>query len=172
MRAGRVLVKIMLAGLALAGCQTQRPAAAVSFSASEAAFIKRSGTGVVTGHAFRTRANGAVVNAAGEVIRLIPATAYAKERFTQLYAGRKFLPVARYPAQDAVDPAYTEHTRTVKSEANGRFAFEGVAPGTYYLTAQVVWGDDPSSLQGGSVYDVVTLTGRETRPVDVILSGN
>jgi hypothetical protein len=168
-----ITVTALLLGLAAAGCQgTQRPPQSVAFSAQEAAFIKRPGQGVIVGHAFRTRANGVVVNAAGEVIRLIPATAYARERFTQLYGSRKFLPVANYPRNDMVDPAYSDHTRTVKSEANGRFAFEGVPPGTYYVTAQVVWGDDPSSREGGSVYDMVTLTGREAQPANVILSGN
>lgn len=162
----------LLAALATAGCQPQRAASTVAFSAEEAAFIKKPGKGVITGHAFRTRSNGVVVNAAGEVIRLIPSTGFTRERFAQLYGNRKFLPVARYPVEDKPDPGYAEATRTVKSEANGRFIFQNVPPGSYYLTAQVVWGDDPLNREGGSVYDTVTLTGRETEPVDVILSGN
>lgn len=167
----RVSLAIMIA-LLLGGCQqTQRHAATVAFSAEEAAFIRKPGTGVITGHAFRTRSTGVVVNAAGEVVRLVPVTAYASERFTQLYGTRKFLPVARYPANDVVDPAYAELTRTVKTEANGRFVFENVPPGQYYVTTQVVWGED-SKREGGSVYDTVTLTGREPAAVDLILSGN
>lgn len=163
---------VVVLGVALAGCQSvQRPPATQSFSAAEAAFIKQPGRGVITGHAFRTRSTGSVVNAAGEVIRLIPATAYAQERVTQLYGDRKFVAVARYPKQDTPDPAYAEHTRTVKSEANGRFAFEKVPPGRYFVTAQIIWGDD-EQREGGSVYDIVTLTGRETEPVNIILSGN
>lgn len=159
-------------GLALAACQSapQRAPATVTFSAAEAAFIRKPGKSVITGHAFRTKSSGTVVNAAGEVIRLIPVTAYSRERVTQLYGDRKFVPVARYPQQDTPDPGYAEHTRTVKSQANGRFVFEGVPPGSYYVTAQIVWGEDPR--EGGSVYDTVTLTGRETQPVDLILSGN
>jgi len=38
---------------------------------------------------------------------------------------------------------------------------------------QVIWGDETAfTREGGSVYDSVTLTGRETEPVHVILSGN
>lgn len=164
---------VVVLALALTACQTtpQRPPATQSFSATEAAYIKKPGTGVITGHAFRTRATGTVVNAAGEVVRLIPATAYAQERITQLYGDRKFVPVARYPRQDTPDPAYAEHTRTVKSQANGRFRFDNVPPGRYFITAQIIWGDD-EKREGGSVYDIVTLTGRETEPVDIILSGN
>lgn len=158
---------------ALAGCQTSRPAATVAFSAEEAAFIRKPGTGVITGHAFRTRPSGTVVNAAGQVVRLVPATAFARERFANLYGNRKYIPHGAYPRDDAVDAAYAEHTRTTKAEANGHFGFDKVAPGTYFVTTQVVWGDESAfSREGGSVYDIVTLTGRETEPVDLILSGN
>lgn len=159
--------------IALAGCQASRPAATVAFSAEEAAFIRKQGTGVITGHAFRTRPSGTVVNAAGQVVRLVPATAFARERFAQLYGGRKYLPHSAYPREETVDPAYAEHTRTVKADAGGRFAFDKVAPGSYFVTTQVIWGDeDAFSRVGGSVYDSVTITGRETEPVHLILSGH
>ena len=165
-------VTVLGMSLALVACQSvPRPPQTTAFSAEEAAFIRKPGRGIVAGHAFRTRTTGSVVNAAGEVVRLVPATAYARERFEQLYGKGKFLPVARYPANDEVDPAYAELTRTVKSDARGRFRFEGVPPGRYYVTTQVVWGEG-SKREGGSVYDTVTLTGRETEPVDLILSGH
>ncbi|MCP5810058.1 hypothetical protein NL321_28340, partial [Klebsiella pneumoniae] len=73
---------------------------------------------------------------------------------------------------DATDPAYGDYTRTTKAEANGRFVFDKVAPGDYFITTQVIWGDeDAFSREGGSVYDSVTVTGKETEPVHVILSG-
>lgn len=37
---------------------------------------------------------------------------------------------------------------------------------------QVIWGEEDALFrEGGSVYDEVTLTGKETEPVQVILSG-
>ena len=167
-------VGVIIAGaFVLSACQQARnpPAPDVAFSAEEAAFIRKAGSGVVSGHAFRTRSTGTVVNAAGEVVRLVPVTAYARQRFAALYGTGKFLPVSRYPANETLDPAYGEMTRTVKTAANGRFVFEGVAPGRYYVTTQVVWSEG-STREGGSVYDSVTLTGRETEPVDLVLSGN
>ncbi len=161
-----------LLAAALGACVERKPAT-VAFSADEAAFIRKSGTGTITGHAFRTKASGVVVNAAGQVVRLIPATAFARERFANLYGRGKYIPHAAYPREDAVDAAYSDYTRTTKAEANGRFTFDKVAPGTYYLTTQVIWGDEAAfSREGGSVYDTVTLTGKETEPVHVILSGN
>lgn len=169
----RVASAVALIGIALAGCQGQRPPATVSFSAEETAFIKKPGIGVIVGHAFRTRSRGQVVNAAGEVVRLVPATAFARERFRQLYGDRKYVPHSAYPRQDAVDPAYSDHTRTTKSQANGRFVFDKVAPGTYFVTTQVIWGEEEALIrEGGSVYDTVTVTGKEHEPISVILSGN
>lgn len=166
---------IVAAGLAaalLTACVERKPST-VAFSTEEAAFIKKSGTGVITGHAFRTKASAVVVNAAGQVVRLIPATGFARERFANLYGNRKYIPHAAYPREDGVDPLYSEYTRTTKAEANGKFRFENVAPGSYYLTTQIIWGDETAfTREGGSVYDTVTLTGKETEPVHVILSGN
>lgn len=170
-----IVIAAALAALAAlaCGCQASRPAATVAFSAEEAAFIRKPGTGVIVGHAFRTKPTGVVVNAAGEVVRLVPATAFARERFSTLYGKRKYVPHRDYPRDDNPDPAYGDYTRTTKAEANGRFVFEKVAPGSYFVTTQVVWGDeDAFQREGGSVYDMVTLTGRETEPVSVILSGN
>lgn len=144
----------------------------VAFSVEEAAFIKKPGTGVVVGHAFRTKPSGVVVNAAGQIVRLVPATAFSRERFQNLYGRGKYLPHSVYPRDDNPDPAYAEYTRTVKAEANGRFVFENVAPGEYFVTTQVIWGDEAAfSREGGSVYDSVTVTGKEKEPIQVILSG-
>lgn len=157
---------------ALLGACVQQPVTTASFSAEEAAFIRNTGTGVIVGHAFRTRSKGQVVNAAGEVVRLIPATAYARERFKGIFEKTKFLPHWRYPNGE-LDPRYAEFTRTTKATARGRFSFDKVAPGTYFVATQVIWGEEDAIFrEGGAVYDEVTLTGKETEPVEVILSGH
>ena len=162
----------LCAALLLSACVERKPAT-VSFSVAEAAFIKKPGTGVITGHAFRTKPSGTVVNGAGEVVRLIPATGYTRERFRNLYGTRKYVAHRAYPRDDNPDPAYAEYTRTTKAEANGRFVFENVAPGEYFVTTQVIWGDEDALFrEGGSVYDSVTVTGKEKEPISVILSGN
>jgi len=163
---------LALACIALLPACVERKPASVAFSAEEAAFIRKSGTTRVVGHAFRTKPSGVVVNAAGQIVRLVPATAYARERFRNLYGGRKFVPHSGYPRDDNPDPAYGEYTRTTKAEANGRFAFENVAPGEYFVTTQVIWGDEGALFrEGGSVYDSLTVTGKEKEPIQLILSG-
>lgn len=167
----RIGLGVVLA-VALSACVERKPAT-VAFSVEEAAFIKKAGTTTITGHAFRTKPSAVVVNAAGEVVRLIPATAYAKERFSNLYGTRKYIPHREYPRDDNPDPAYGEYTRTTKAESNGRFIFQNVAPGAYFLTTQIIWGDEDALFrEGGSVYDSVTVTGKETEALHVILSGS
>lgn len=162
---------VALFALCLGAC-VERPAATIPFSAEEAAYIKKNGTGTITGHAFRTKASGVVVNAAGQVVRLIPATGFARERFKALFGSGFYLPHSHYPREDDPDPAYGEHTRTTRAEANGRFVFRNVAPGAYIVTTQIVWGDEDALFrEGGLVYDTVDVTGKETEPVHLILSG-
>ena len=93
----RMLSLAMAVGLA--GCQSAPPIVAInsSFDPAAAAYIKKRGEGTIEGHAFLREKAGGTVNAAGEVVRLIPATAYARERFARLYGERKFVPVGAYP---------------------------------------------------------------------------
>jgi len=167
-----IKIACVLGLAALSGACVAQPPTTSSFSAEEAAFIRKTGTGVIVGHAFRTRSKGQVVNAAGEVVRLIPATAYARERFSSIFQKTKYLPHWRYP-NGQIDPLYAQFTRTTKTTARGRFSFDNVAPGTYFVATQVIWGEEDAIFrEGGTVYDEVTLTGKETEPVEVILSGH
>ena len=162
----------LCSALLLSACVDRKPGT-VAFSAEEAAFIKKPGTSVIAGHAFRTKPSGVVVNAAGQVVRLIPSTAFSRERFKNLYGNRKYVPHREYPRDDNPDPAYGEYTRTTKAEANGRFAFENVPAGEYFVTTQIIWGDEDALFrEGGTVYDTATVTGKEKEPISVILSGN
>ena len=164
----RVLI-ISASILSLAGCQTM--ATDIPFDAAEASFIKNAGTTKITGHAFRQHFPRPI-NSAGEVVRLIPVTAYSHDRFEKIYSGDKFVHALLVPKVE-FDPQYLEYSRSTKTESDGRFSFEGVGPGKYYIATEVTWTKDTMILpDGGIVYDEVTITGKETDPVKVILSGN
>ena len=165
------IIVFVVAALALSACQSTIQTQA-KFNPDEAAFIKTQGSGVISGHGFLKRPTGVTVGAAGEIVRLTPVTAYSQERFERLYSGRKFVRAISMPRVD-VDPVYASYTRTVKADHQGRFRFDNVAPGKYFVSTQAVWRERGQYLpSGGAMYDLVTVTGKESGPVDVILSGN
>lgn len=166
-----------LVAMALAGCSSTRDApsdpvhANVPFDANAAAFVRKPGTGVIQGHAFLKTSAGVIKNAGGELVRLVPVTAYSRNRFAQLYLGRKFVPANAIP-KVAPDPAYAAYTRTTKAESTGRFVFENVAPGAYYVATQNVWKKEGAmTSEGGAFFETVTLTGKEDGPVKIVVNG-
>jgi len=159
----------------LSACNAGRgPAPGVGFDPSQANYIRAPGRGVIAGQAFLRDGSGQsnVRYAAGETVRLIPATTYAQTRIKNFYGSVKFLPAASIPKVEP-DTQYASLTRTTTTESNGRFTFENVAPGRYYLTTQLIWKPkDAHAPEGGAMYEEVTLTGKENGPVKVVLSGN
>jgi len=165
------------AALALAGCSsTGGPPAdpvvsSAPFDAGAAAFIKKPGTGIIQGHAFLKTPSGEIKNAGGELVRLVPVTPYSRNRFAQLYLGRKFVNAGSIP-KIAPDPKYADYTRTTKAESTGRFVFENVAPGSYFVATQNVWKKEGAmSQEGGAFFETVTITGKEDGPVKIVVNG-
>jgi hypothetical protein len=168
-------VRAVSVGLTLAACQATTDSAAptIAFDPAEAAFINKQGTVTIEGHAFLHRKNGVVVEAGGEIVRLIPASRYAEDRFRRLYQGRKIATGPLTPHIEAADPRYEAAMRTTKSESNGKFTFEHVGPGRYFVATQFQFSGESRYFQeGGAFYDEVTITGKEQDPVSVVLSGN
>lgn len=158
--------------LALSACRSDPPPD-LRFDAAEASFIEKPGKTVIRGEAFLPDESGdaSVRYATGEIVRLIPATSYARAHNDYAFQGEKFVRAINAPKLDA-DPAYRAHMRTTKTDAHGRFTFENVPPGSYLVTTQVVWKPKKSFFsEGGLIYDEVTITGEEMKPVEVILSG-
>jgi hypothetical protein len=142
-----------------------------AFDPKAAAFIHKEGKATIEGHAFLRRPDNAVENAVGQTVRLIPATPYSEARFAQFYKGKKFLPAFQIPKIEA-DPEYASYTRTTTSDSNGRFTFENVAPGKYYVATQIMWRPKGNFFsEGGAVYDIVTVPNKDTRKVKFILTG-
>ena len=168
------IVLFFCAGL-IAGCQSsgETVKSSVPFDTGLAAFINKKGKTTIEGHAFLRKKSGSVVNAAGEVVRLVPVTPYSEDRFRKIYGARKFVAGLHAPRLEPADPAYETFTRSTKAEASGKFSFENVGPGRYYVATQLSFTDSNKYFQdGGAFYDEVTVTGKEEEPVKVVLSGN
>ena len=145
----------------------------VKFDPAAAAFIRESGKGKIEGHAFFRGENGRVVFAAGEYVYLIPATPYSDARFAAFFGDRKYLRATRLFLSMEADPDYKNYARNTKAESDGRFSFENVAPGSYYIWTQATWVPENAILpQGGIIYEKVTLTGKEEdNKIKVVVSG-
>jgi hypothetical protein len=161
------LIILVAAGIAATVTFAEEPA----FDPKTAAFIHKEGKAKIEGHAFIRRPDNAVENAVGQTVRLIPVTPYSEARFAQFYGGKRFLPAWQVPKIEA-DPEYASYTRTTTSESNGHFTFESVAPGKYYVATQIMWRPKGSLFQeGGALWDMITVTGKETKPIKVVLTG-
>jgi hypothetical protein len=162
--------------IVLAACTSARDPALENarFDRAEAAYISAPGKAVIEGQAFLRDKSGQVNvrYAAGELVRLVPATAYARARFAHYYGGSKFVPAASIPKLDP-DPDYAAYTRTTKAGPTGRFTFDHVAPGRYFVTTQLIWKPKEAFLtEGGAIYEEVTVTGKESDVINVVVSGN
>ena len=153
----------------LAGCQAGPTASVDSkFDARSAQYVLKGGKGRIDGQAFLRRDYGRLVTAAGERVFLIPATAYAVERFDRMFGGDR----RSYYGNAVEDPPaeYLALRREAKVDMHGRFTFENVAPGRYIVATRVFWTEPKSFFtHGGAMYDVVDVKDDET--TTAIISG-
>lgn len=140
---------------ALYGCVsvTKVPVTA-PFIASEAMHILDEGPHTVAGQSFMRTMGGEVRTCAGYEVSLFPATSYAAERMRIMYgsdtAGIRTASLVR-KEPSTTDPEYMRLSRNTKCDANGRFSFEKVASGSYFIVTAVIWstGQPYSAPQGG-----------------------
>lgn len=125
------------------------------------------GPNSITGSALIRQRGGGVVTCAGNVVHLVPATAYAQRRMATIYGSQK---IARHAVNFAdTPPGYVEATRTTTCNAQGFFRFDGLRDGEYFVQTFVVWTVGRyDSRQGGSLYERVAISGGRT--ADVTLS--
>ncbi len=153
---------------ALSAC---RSTPAVPFDTRSAEYINSTGMGKIEAHAFYRDEKGKIIYAAGENAYLIPVTAYAEQRFFQIYGKAKYAQIRNLPWTDA-DPEFRKYMRSTKAESNGRFTFDRVAPGEYFIATAISWRPENSfTMRGAALYERVSLTGKESEPVKLVISG-
>jgi hypothetical protein len=168
----RTAAMAMVLALALGGCQTTMEARSpVAFDATAASYILAKGSQRIEGQAYVVARDGSPRPAAHGIVRLVPATAYARARFEALYQGKTFIPAAMMPMVNA-DPHYAAYTRTAKTDADGGFRFLNVAPGDYFITAHEFYSARGTFLpEGGAMYERVSVSAGGPAVVGVVLAG-
>jgi len=125
-----LLVAVAAAGL-LAGCNAPKKRLA-TFDPAEYERYQVAGTGSIEGQAFLVRDDGVPVPAAGRTIFCNPVTSYSTEFYNRWVLNYEVLEDAD-PRADAA--AFWKTT----GDAEGRFRFDGLPAGEYYVYSWINW---------------------------------
>jgi hypothetical protein len=152
-------VSAVVAAVLAAGCSTPMPSAStqmtVPFDAGEVAWSRDPGTATVEGSAAMAAPGGARQTCAGGEAQLVPAGAYSAQMMRIVFGNdiRGFVPLAsaRYPANIAAD--FGKTVRRIGCDAEGRFRFDNVPAGRWYVFSNVVFGPPSGDAgpQGGAL---------------------
>lgn len=127
----------------------------------------RSGNNTVTGQAFLRTVGGEIRTAAGYTILLVPFTSYSQQYWDVMVKGKKRLEPIPEEARKII---FSESVSSEKiCDGDGRFKFENVPDGEYYLSTIIVWGGESIAAQGGMVLRKFSVSGGES--VDLIING-
>lgn len=118
------------------------------------------GDGSITGQAFATQPDGGTVKAAGRIVTLDPKTTLGHEwwvRAGQTWAHRTVTP----PSTN-----FMKARRTTVADAEGRFKFNNLPAGKYYLRTEITWYKSDFNIQGGLICkEIEILSGKATEIV-------
>ena len=117
-----------------------------TYDAEEVSWSKERGSASIHGNAFLRKQDGAIVSCAGLPLSLVPASSYANERISHLYGNLEQGRSNNSRQIDEGDPDYFEDHKTTICDVDGRFKFEYLPAGDYYLISSIFWGNP---VQGG-----------------------
>ena len=140
-------VGLMVAALAscMGGSASNPPIPMLAIDSAEYAGFRAEGQLELKGQAFLANRAGDVKLAAGRVVTLDPATPYARTWF------RKYGAEATRFEEQPEDSQFRAARRTAIADAEGRFRFAGLTPGTYLVRTLVTWQDEADSVEQGGV---------------------
>ena len=149
----------ILAGLLFAsGCAHQSHTRTAEFIPAEYEPFRLPGSGGIEGQAFLVTMSGEVKYGAARSVFLNPVTTYSTEWYVQQCVGHKEL--------NEGDPRAAEFLRETIADGHGRFRFEGLPAGDYYLACPIVWHVDSYNTSGGWAHAKVTVEeGKVTRAI-------
>ena len=121
------------ATLLLGGCASSpppQPRLAVFAEAEYAPYVGK-GTSAIEGEAFMKTMAGDVKKGAGCKVSLNPVTAYSTEWYERIVLAGQTL--------EAPDPRAFTYRREAVADSEGRFRFEQIPAGEYYVACMIIW---------------------------------
>lgn len=114
------------------------------------------GSASISGQVFLRTVGGDVKLGAGSPITLDPVTSYSQHWWHQ--AGKWWARRSITPP----NPFFITARKTTTADAEGRFIFEGLSAGRYYVRSQVTWETGAyryiDDTQGGLIWQMVELS--------------
>ena len=135
-------ILLMIAVVALVGCGSanyqasgprmiQRP----PFPVSEYEKLNKTGTATITGQVFMTTRGGDVKYGAGETVRLNPKTSYSDFWYQ---TGKRYINGENITLAPT-DSRQRDYSFMTQADGEGRFTFEDIPDGRYYIASRVFW---------------------------------
>jgi hypothetical protein len=147
--------------------QPTRVALSTSFDAAAVAWSEGEGPNRLEGAALLRTQGGDAKTCAALDVALIPVSLHSRERMTHLYGNTRsgFNPAGTgHPVFTNDSPAFYESIRWSKCDSTGRFEFEGVPDGEWFVESVVSWNAG-RWLQGGALMQRVQLAGGQTKKI-------
>ncbi|MEN9018068.1 MAG: hypothetical protein ABF331_06145 [Hellea sp.] len=134
-----------------------------SYNSDDVRWSKLAGDAKVFGSSFLRQSGGGVVSCAGTQVGLIPASSYADERISYLYGNLQ----KGYNPNKSIDIAnssYINDMRITTCDVDGKFEFNNIPAGVYYLTTRIEWMVGYRK-QGGALMQRLEITEGESKRI-------
>jgi hypothetical protein len=162
------------AGLLGPGCGGGRPVEVkAALDRADYATCPAAGGSRITGTSFARQRIGGLVSGAGRPVYLDPATRYSAAVYaaiTERQNARSFFTVEKETQTVVPDPVMFTCRRTVQADADGKFAFENVPPGSYIVSSYISWLKPDGEWLGTWNVSSLVVAG-DGKNLDVVLSG-
>lgn len=151
---------------------TATPEVTVPFDEAALQPFVAKGTSTITGQAFLKTAGGEVRYGAGDNVSLVPVTPYTTQRTKAfLKAGDSMMASILAPQSDQ---RLQKYVRSVVADASGKFEFQNIPAGDYYVLCPIFWSVPNFTLgisdqTGGVAFAKATVSDGETVKVVVTL---
>lgn len=142
------------------GCSSYRPK--TRYIDEEYAPYAKEGNASVSGKAFVT-VHGEIKSGAAHTVYLVPVTSHSTEAFERGIVRNRAIEPEEEPASELVKKC----KRTVQADRDGKFRFEKLPPGNYYVYCQISYKRPNNGTADGTdiAYSKVTLTESEEKSI-------
>ena len=159
---------ILLNVLFLASCASNTVVTNASFDVNEVSWFLNEGTGTVKGSAFFQRRDGMLVTCAGNIVSITPVGTYSSERISNIYgntvSGRTTFGFGAVRV-DEPDPQYLKYSKQKLCDVDGKFSFNNLAEGEYFVTTSVEWSVSDYINEGGYLMKRVLVNNDNTNEI-------